>query len=457
MVSKKKNGIFALEKPNAIALELSRKWLILGIIALAFAGLFAVLLVAARTPGMQDIMPWRDFFHTALVVHVDLSVLVWLYSFACVIWIYAANSTSLNYKFQFYISAAGVAAIAISPFTGEGNPLMNNYIPVLQNNVFFIGLSLFITGVIVQLVFSTIALVKNFQKNILTPQRIAIMFSAFIAIIAEICFYLSQTQLTSPGVGELYNPQDFYEKLFWGGGHILQFVYTTLMVVAWLWMAEVIGLKTLPNKKVLTPLYVITLAIVLVSPYIYFSADITSFEHIDFFTQQMRFGGGIVALVVGGYIAFGLVKRNFDKSNIAIKNTLIFSVLLFGAGGILGFLIHGSNVVIPAHYHGSIVGVTLAFMGLTYYLLPQMGYRKTDGNMARWQPILYGGGQLLHIIGLAWSGGYGALRKTPGAVQSAEGQTAMGLMGLGGLLSVIGGLLFVIVAYKSISSSHHKR
>ena len=46
----------------------------------------------------------------------------------------------------------------------------------------------------------------------------------------------------------------------------------------------------------------------------------------------------------------------------------------FGIGGLIGFLISGSNVTIPAHYHGSIVGVTLALMGVCYLLLPKLGY-----------------------------------------------------------------------------------
>lgn len=69
------------------------------------------------------------------------------------------------------------------------------------------------------------------------------------------------------------------------------------------------------------------------------------------------------------------------------------------------------------------------------------------------QPYLYGGGQLLHIVGLAWTGGYGVQRKTAGLAQGLDrlGEVAgMGLMGLGGLISVIGGLLFLVVCYKSI-------
>ena len=90
---------------------------------------------------------------------------------------------------------------------------------------------------------------------------------------------------------------------------------------------------------------------------------------------------------------------------------------------------------------------------LAYYLLPRLGFGAVPPKLAFWQPIIYGAGQLMHIIGLAWTGGYGVQRKVAGAAQGVDrlGEVAgMGLMGLGGLVSVIGGLLFLIVAWKSI-------
>ena len=105
-------------------------------------------------------------------------------------------------------------------------------------------------------------------------------------------------------------------------------------------------------------------------------------------------------------------------------------------------MIQGSNVTIPAHYHGSIVGVTLAFMGMTYDLLPRLGYARASMRAARLQPYVYGSGQLLHVIGLWWSGGYGVQRKVAGTEQGLDGLekiAAMGLMGLGGLVAIVGG------------------
>jgi hypothetical protein len=55
---------------------------------------------------------------------------------------------------------------------------------------------------------------------------------------------------------------------------------------------------------------------------------------------------------------------------------------------------------------------------------------------------------MMHIIGLAWSGGYGVQRKTAGAEQGLEGIeqiVGMGLMGMGGAVSIVGGVLFMLV------------
>lgn len=113
----------------------------------------------------------------------------------------------------------------------------------------------------------------------------------------------------------------------------------------------------------------------------------------------------------------------------------------------------GANTIIPAHYHGSTVGVTLALMGLVYLLLPHLGYADVkEWRSARWQSVLYGSGQLLHVIGFALAGSEGASRKAAGAMENAtELATAgMQLVRLGGLLAVIGGGLFVVVVIRAM-------
>jgi heme/copper-type cytochrome/quinol oxidase subunit 1 len=168
----------------------------------------------------------------------------------------------------------------------------------------------------------------------------------------------------------------------------------------------------------------------------------------------MKYGHfGMAPLVVLTAVAALRAHSTGDGKTKHLSASLTVSLLLFVTGGVLGFLIQGVNVVIPAHYHGSIVGVTLAFMGLTYLLLPRFGYAEPNIRLATAQPWIYGGGQLLHILGLAWSGGYGVARKTAGTEQMLDKLpkvAGMALMGLGGLIAIIGGLLFVLLVLRAI-------
>jgi hypothetical protein len=45
---------------------------------------------------------------------------------------------------------------------------------------------------------------------------------------------------------------------------------------------------------------------------------------------------------------------------------LALSVMLFAAGGALGLFVDGADTRTPAHYHGVVAGVTLAFFGLFF-------------------------------------------------------------------------------------------
>jgi heme/copper-type cytochrome/quinol oxidase subunit 1 len=168
----------------------------------------------------------------------------------------------------------------------------------------------------------------------------------------------------------------------------------------------------------------------------------------------MRYGGGLAAFPIGLIVVVGLLTSKRKDLKIGPEfNALVFSIILFGVGGVIGFMINGSNVTVPAHYHGSIVAVTLAYMGISYHILPRLGFKPIIGKAATWQPVIYGCGQLLHITGLVWSGGYGVQRKTAGLDQGLDGMErviSMGVMGLGGGIAVIGGIMFLVIVFKSM-------
>ncbi len=440
---------FTLPVPDKKTQGMAAGWLFLGLAALVIGGLFTVLVVLSRTPFFQEIIPWLDFFHTALVVHVDLTVLVWFLAFSGVLWSYNSATKCLRCGWlALFLASAGTLIISISPFTGESHPLMSNYIPVLQSDIFFTGLSIFGLGfalLVLRMLMTTLS-GQNEHGRVLR-------FGLFIAVLASL-FALGALLLSYLGLDKNFSSEAYYDRLFWGGGHILQFSHTQLMLVAWLWLATASGAYLKLTPRVVLTLFIIGVSPVLLTPLIYIAYDVSSGDHMFWFMQMMKFGGALAAVPIGLATTLAIIERWKPVPGFEIeRSALIFSILLFATGGIIGFMIDGSDVRVTAHYHGSIVGVTLAFMGITYHLLPHLGFKKITSRAARWQPGIYGTGQLMHIIGLAWSGGYGVQRKTAGAEQGLkqfEQIAGMGLMGLGGLISIIGGIIFLVVVYKAI-------
>jgi cytochrome c oxidase subunit 1 len=448
---------FYLPVPADARQQLARAWLWMGLFALIISGVFSILLVLARTPGINQFLPGTDFFRVALVVHVDLSVLVWFIAIAGMLWSINSVPEKLSWSWAaLYLTGLGAAIMSIAAFISPGEAIMANYIPVLDSKIFMTGLLVFGFGVMVLVLRSLISAPKvgtiidgvaalRFGTN-------ASVVASAVALMAFAWSYLSLSQSLS---GKAY-----YEILFWGGGHVVQFTWTLLMLVVWLWLATACGARSVLSPRLCILMFALALVSVFVAPYAYLAYDIASVEHRNLHTWAMRLGGGIAIAPIALAIIFGLhgAKKTADTSG-PLKAALVSSMFLFAAGGIIGALINGNNVKIPAHYHGCIVGVTLAFMGLVFHLLPQLGYGAVRGKMATAQPYIYGTGQLMHIIGLVWSGGYGVQRKVAGADQvlRSTGEIAgMGLMGLGGLVAIIGGLIFVVIVIRALHSLQTK-
>ncbi len=437
---------YGLAVPVGERRRLAIGWLWLAIGALLASGVFSILLVAARAPFLQPLLPHVEFFRIALVVHVDLSVLVWFSAFAAVLWTLASRARALTVGWvALGLGALGTIVMCAAPFVNPGAPIMSNYVPMIDSGVFIFGLLVFGLG------FGLAAL-----RAMAVPERVgtlldaegALRFGLNAAAVAAVIalLALAASWITLPGG---LDTRTFYELLFWGAGHVAQFAWSLLMMVAWLWLASLTGVRVPLSPRVAVLLFGIGLAAVFATPLIYLAWNVASVEHQKLFTWQMRFGGGLAIVPTTLALAVGLLRAPRAPREVApCRAALLSSVLLFACGGLIGFLIQGSDVRIPAHYHGAIVGITLALMGLTYALLPLFGFTRPLPRIAAWQPWLYGGGQLLHIIGLVWSGGYGVQRKVAGAEQvlRSQGEIAgMALMGIGGLIAVAGGIVFALV------------
>ncbi|MCG8048204.1 MAG: cbb3-type cytochrome c oxidase subunit I [Candidatus Thiodiazotropha endolucinida] len=446
MIEVDDNGVIVVPVPEQAHRKLAVRWLQLGVLALGLAGLFALLLVLSRTPGSEAFFPWVDFFRTALVVHVDQSVLIWFLAMSGVVWCLTAQAGSGSIRLQylaFGLAMMGALGIALSAFLGDGAPLMNNYVPVLQRPLFFLTLGLFGFGIALQALIGLSTYRSVLWSRLHLPSLAA--FTVALAVLISLAALLTAWwQIPAEVTG-----QSYYEYLFWGAGHSLQFAYTQLIILAWLWLALHSGVALPGNSRWYYWLLILGIAPVLLVPLIYLFYQTVTIESRTAFTQLMQYGGGLAVTPIGILIFIGLLQANSaEPKERPLRRSLWMSMLLFFSGGAIALFISGVNTIIPAHYHGSIVGVTMGLMGLAYLLLPKLGYPPVQGRLAELQPWIYGIGQLLHIAGLAMSGAMGIQRKTAGAAQGLDtlsAKLAMGVMGIGGLLAVIGGVIFVWV------------
>lgn len=435
--------------------RLARAWLGLGMLALVGSGLFSILLVLARTPVVGARLPAGDFFRVALVVHVDLSFLVWFIAMAGLLWtldLQDGRGARPLGQAALTLCAAGAFVMALAAFVEPGTPVMSNYIPVLDSATFLAALAVFGAGT---LLLVTRGFLHARPIGIVIDGRGALRFGLHASLVATAVALLAFALSLALTPREL-PAQAYYEILWWGGGHALQFTWTLLMLVGWLALARACGGRVSLSPRIVLLMFLLALASVFVTPLAYLVYEIGSVEHREMHTWGMRLGGGLAIAPIALAVLFAIGPlRRLEPERRPLRAALLASMLLFVSGGIIGLAIDGNNVKIPAHYHGCIVGVTLALMGLVYHLLPRLGWRAPRGRAAVLQPWLYGIGQLLHIAGLVWSGGYGVQRKVAGSEQvlrSAGEIAGMGVMGAGGLLAIVGGLLFVVVVLRATRS-----
>jgi heme/copper-type cytochrome/quinol oxidase subunit 1 len=156
-----------------------------------------------------------------------------------------------------------------------------------------------------------------------------------------------------------------------------------------------------------------------------------------------------------GCLALGLwrERKNFswyEPAGLCLASALF----VFGIGTLLGLFVDGEDTRTPAHYHGVISGINLIFIGIFYvWFLPILARAPKTGKFLSFQIILYAVGQLIFISGMFAAGGMGASRKIMGAGIDIDNFSAIlvtSIRDLGGALSIIGGILFIIIVFNSL-------
>lgn len=449
------DGNFAGKVTPPLMHEL-RGWVSLPLVALALAGLLALLLAASRVPGAEHVLTWTgdSFFQKGLVAHVTFAFVIWYMG------VHGALTVLMTAQmhggrappglFSVVIGRIGLYGAAVSlvlllaPVLADlGEPSLNNYIPVLDHPVYYTGLGLLAACVALPVIRLLVMLARERKAD---AAVFAVAAAGLIYLLALVCIIAAWATIP-PNVGR----QGANEYLMWGGGHVLQFANTALMLVAFYLIARAaLGETPLPSAW-LKIMMLILVAGAAAGPLLYLTHEPGGATQRDLFTRLYWYALPLPTLVVLGSVVHLLVRRWRDAMSGPPEIRAVgIALFLFAFGGVIGFFEGSVDTRTPSHYHAMLIAVSLAFMALYFALfLPLLGRRTKRRKLRTAMYFLLGGGQFLHSLGLYLAGLEGVLRKTSGAAQGLDSPwkiAFMSLMGVGGLIAVTGGIIFIFLA-----------
>ncbi|HJN23759.1 MAG TPA: cbb3-type cytochrome c oxidase subunit I [Rhodospirillales bacterium] len=428
-----------------------REWSVLAIGALAVAGVFAFFLALSRIPGIQDLFPWPlEFFHKGLVIHVVFSLVVWflaVFGGSLSLSVHRVSAGTPRFNGLGHLARLGVALsfafLSLPALLDRGDPVLNNYVPVIIDPLYYLGL-IFLGGG-VMLAVTRLLLNLACRRQPLDLMAFIMACAAVIYLLVLVCLALALWQLRNEELSHAFN-----EVLFWGGGHVMQFVNLALLLAAWYLLAG----RGLGKPVGGTGLFAVAVALLVIfalpAPVFYFVFDSFSVAQAKAFTD-LQYAFAPPALIAATAIVTAIARHRREAGTLPWENPaflcLVLSVVVFGVGGFMGLFVDGADTRTTAHYHGVIAGINLAFMGLFFCLFLPLQNRPVNRGKALYAQIyLFGTGQLMAVAGLFLAGHFGTPRKTAGAAQGLEeigAKIGMYLNGIGALIAVIGGVMFI--------------
>lgn len=442
---------------HALGVSIARGWFLFAVGSLVLAGLLSLLLVVGRLPFLGAIFTDPLFFKRALVVHVDLALVVWFQAGTLAFLALAVGSTLPRrlVGLSFALCGAGIAGLLAGALMPGAQPILSNYVPVIDHPVFLTGLVAWFAG---SGLFFLGAVAAPVARGSTLPDEVIVALRVAAAgnLIALLTFAAAwRTTLSGlPTIG-------YYELVMWGGGHALQAANVATMLGLWLLL-----LHRWSGRAVLTPAASRWLLSALVAPHAILPVlalqGTSSGAYVELATDLMRWTLFPVILIVLGFgVRHVVATRRASPLPIAFDHRLAGlagSASLAALGLVLGAFIRGSNTLVPGHYHAAIGAVTLALMTAAYDFCADTSARAVVARIwtrAKLQLLTFGVGQAVFAVGFGIAGVYGLGRKQYGVeqhVRSVGEYVGLGVMGLGGILAVAGGLLFLAVMLRAIGS-----
>lgn len=419
--------------------RLTLAWFSLALGALGMSALLAVVLVVARIPSPGLGSSW---FHTALVLHVTLSVTVWFLAVAAGLWSMNCSGNAWLRWSGFGMALAGTLALTFTPLIGNVRPVLLSYIPLLDHPLFLAGFILLSAGLCLTAACSLIGRPTNDHG----AWRLPVTLSALAFLIAIGVFLVDLFRPVRSGHGTF-----ILEQGLWGLGHNLQHVHVLLLMAAWLALGDSALARVSQIKSWLPWIVMAAMVPVAGGPLLTWAAYTGGMESHAWYTSLMRWSTWPAALLLALAMSTGLVRLRRQRRLDDDERALALSVMLFVTGCLLGASIQVDTLNIPAHDHAIVGSVTLAFLMWIRRLAGEMGLLTPDMTPTRGLPAAYGLGMLIIVAGLFGAGLLGIARKTPLVGINPDLSShwlAMGAVGLGGVIALTAVAIMVFVALR---------
>ena len=465
------------------------------VVALLVGGLLAIGVVLTRWPAVHWLA--ADTFYMVLTAHGIDMLIFWIIFFEVAV-LYFASSTLLRCRIAtpkiawaaFALMVIGAVVNNVSVFQGGSSVMMTSYVPMMAHWSFYLGLILFAVGALIAcfVFFGTLVVAKREKtyEGSVPLVTFGAITAAIIAVftISSGAIILIPTFLMAIGVITEVDPL-IYRTIWWAFGHSSQQINVAAHISIWYAVAAIaFGAKPMSERvsRGAFLLYILFLQLasahhLLADPGISTEWKVVNTSYFMYFAVLASM---IHALSIPGAMEVAQRARGYDKGLFEwlrkapwgnpVFSGVFISLVGFGfLGGITGvmmgteqlnLLIH-NTIYVPGHFHATVViGTTLTFMSMTYFLIPVLFRREMiNPGLAKIQPYLFGFAMYFFCLVMMGAGTLGVSRRHwdmafSGAALAYEWPGAaylmMGLVGVGGMVAIAGGAIYIYITVGSL-------
>lgn len=465
------------------------------VVALLVGGLLAIGVVLTRWPAVHWLA--ADTFYMVLTAHGIDMLIFWIIFFEVAV-LYFASSTLLRCRIAtpkiawlaFVLMLVGAVMNNVSVFQGGSSVMMTSYVPMMAHWSFYLGLILFAVGALIAcfVFFGTLVVAKREKsyEGSVPLVTFGAITAAIIAVftISSGAIILIPTFLMSIGLITEVDPL-IYRTIWWAFGHSSQQINVSAHISIWYAVAAIaFGAKPMSERVSRGAFLLYILFLQLASAHHLLADPGVSTEwkvvNTSYFMYFAVLASMIHALSIPGAMEVAQRAKGYNKGLFEwlrkapwgnpVFSGVFISLVGFGfLGGITGvmmgteqlnLLIH-NTIYVPGHFHATVVvGTTLTFMSLTYFLIPVLFRREMiNPGLAKIQPYLFGFSMYFFCLVMMGAGTLGVSRRHwdmafSGAALAYEWPGAaylmMGLVGIGGMVAIVGGAIYVYITVGSL-------